>query len=483
MNVLISRGFQTWAVWLLLFHSPVISGEEHHTLRYLYPDSRTAEKLSALAISDDSQEVAIAVNSGLIHFVRIRDGETLGKVAASPFTMCYSRDNSRMIAVGRDATYVVDLSTRQKVSVDSRDVPGYVGLRAIQRNGKLVIDELIAGGPAALHGDIVVGDEITEYAESSDRDWQSALGMTGGEFSQAIRGPVRSQIRLRVLHRGETEPQIVTLERQAAKLGNTTMQFQTWTPPSIDDNLIHFGRGNRQVFALAKDGTTVGSYEPHKIRSYGQHDFAPNRSWFASLSHLKADSHSYGIEIVDLTRMELVKFVSFSGNGFQALKFGRDGNELYAASTRRVDVINAESGEFVRCYRLDGTVGDSADDNLPKRNPSFSDVNEEDGDEGGDATSVADAAADNIGANLIDAVDARIDTIAVSAKYLAVASMNGDVSLWSIENGALVTTYKLSRVESDRYRERTIEALQFSANGEWLVYYIDGVLHIVQVPQ
>ena len=167
-----------------------ISAGEHHTLRYLYEDSRIPISVRSLAMSPDSKEAALGLENGVVHFIRLADGEQTTEVKALPFDMKYCRDGSRVLMMSEYETFTLNVSTRSRTKVNTSDVPGYVGLMTVNRNGKLIVDSTVDGSPAQLCNELQRGDEIIALGDGKSGAMRDVVGMPSTQFVSQLKGPV-----------------------------------------------------------------------------------------------------------------------------------------------------------------------------------------------------------------------------------------------------------------------------------------------------
>jgi WD40 repeat protein len=447
-------------------------GGDHHTLRFLYPDSRSAKSASSLAISPDGKEVALCVEPGTVHFIRTSDGEQVSQLTARPFVMKYSQDGSRVLMVSTDGAWIVETKTRRRVSVDTDEEPGYLGLKTVERNGKLIVERLFDGGSAAECGQLVVGDEVVAFADGKSAEMQNAIGLSAADFTAKLKGPVHTFVRIQVLHKGQRPPETVLLRRRAGRITDETILFLPRAVPPITDNLVLFQRGGRHTFVSAFDGTAIGSMTSEELQHFGQHAVSPDQRRFATLSFTTRDRNKYGIEVFDVTKMERTLSLPFDRRSFAALKFSADGKELLVGSRDRIDVIDVATGKFQRSYRLDGAVTTTSEDDHPKKNPVRLD--------GGVGNSVAGAAAADVG-TIYEPPTHKVESIAVSQTLLAVASPWGHVDLWDLATGVSMKSFPLAADGQKIYGQRKVEVMEFSPDGRWFVFFVNGVLNIVDV--
>jgi WD40 repeat protein len=127
--------------------------------------------------------------------------------------------------------------------------------------------------------------------------------------------------------------------------------------------------------------------------------------------------------------------------------------------------MDVNSREFLKPLTLgweSPTVTKKADDDGPK----------------GSAASVAQAAADR---NAFPPEDPNrspqrlVACLACSSRdIVATGDLAGQVRLWDLASGKLVD--KMPCTE-----EKKVQTVRFSPDGRWLAYYVEGVLHVVDV--
>ncbi len=451
--------------------STVADAGEHHSLRFHYADFRGAKSARCLAISPDGTEVAVCVNPGIVHFVRTKDGEMAGKYESLPFEMKYSKDGSRLLIFSADNPVLLDTKTRRAVPVDTTEEAGFVGVRTIERNGKLLIDRLFDGGPAAKSGQLQIGDEVIGVSNKKAGEFESTLGMTVEQFIKRLQGPARTFVRVQILRKGHDRPEPVLLQRQPGKLTGDKLQVAEIAPVEITDKLVHFQREGRHSFLSALDGKVLAALDTEDIQQVGQYAISPDQRRFAVLSFTIADRQKYACEVFDVTKPERTLYFPFDRKSFNGLAFSADGKELLGVSNDRVDSFDAENGKFLRTYTLDGKLLTTFEDEDGP--PSEITAG------GGVGTSVARAAADRVG-SIRTPRPQRIQKIAVSAKHLAIGAPNGTVTLWDYKTGAKVASFELTTKAND-YAPTNVEALSLSEDGRWLVYYVQGTLNMVDV--
>ncbi|MBL8819376.1 MAG: hypothetical protein JNL58_25315 [Planctomyces sp.] len=462
--------FSCMVVVLAFALRPSLAGE-HHTLRYLYDDSRVPISARSLAISPDSKEAALGLDNGVVHFIRLADGEQTSEVNALPFDMKYSRDGSRILMLSEYEAFTLSTSTRSRTKVNTSDVPGYVGLMTVNRNGKLIVDATVDGSPAHLCKELQRGDEIVAIGEGKSGALQDVVGMPSTQFSSHIKGPVGTYLRISLLSKDGKTTEPILLRRSPAVSSGASVQFATMQKQVLGETLMHFQRDHRHTFASAFDGKCIGSLTTEDVNLVGQYALSPDQTLFAVLSYTVRSREQFGIEIYDLAELERRHFISFNRPSFNSLAFSSDGSELFAGSNNRIDVYDAGTGEYKR-----GLVGKD-DMSLPKptgRNPETTIS-------GSAGTSVVGAASDTVGEFTVS--ETRVEKIAVSKSIVAVAVPGGALELWDAQTGIIKTAIPAPKHGTRQYINLKVDLMQFSPDGRWLVYYIEGIFNIVDVSE
>lgn len=446
---------------------------EHHTLRYLYEDSRVPISAKSLAVSPDSNEAALGLDDGIVRFIRLTDGEQISEVKASPFDMKYCRDGSRILMMSEYETFTLNVATRSRTKANTSEVPGYVGLMTVNRSGKLIVDSTVEGSPAQLCTKLQKGDEIVAMGDGKSGQMRDVVGMPSKQFASQMKGPVGTYVRISLLRKNGETTEPILLRRSPTVASGNSAQFVNVQKQSIGETLLHFQRDRRHTFASAFDGRCIGALNTEDIDLIGQYAISPNQALFAVLSYTTNSRKQYGIEIYDLASLERKHFISFNRPSFNSIAFSSDSRHLFAASHNRVDVYDVESGGFDR-----GLVGSNGADTPPP--VAKSDVEFEGGTA---ANAVIGAARDDLGEFHVSNSEQQIEKIAVSKSLVAVAVPGGSLELWDAQKGNTLTKIAAPKHGTRQYMVPKIDLMQFSPDGRWLVYYIEGIFNIVDVSE
>ena len=448
-----------------------ISAGEHHTLRYLYKDSRVPISARSLAISPDSKEAALGLADDVVHFIRLADGEQTSEVKALPFEMKYCRDGSRILMLSEYESFTLSTSTRSRTKVNTSDVPGFLGLLTINRNGKLIIDSTVDGSPAQLCNELQRGDEIVAMGDGKTGKMLDVVGMPSTQFANQMKGPVGTYVRVSLLKKNGETTEPILLRRSPAVASGTSAQFATMQKQTISETLMHFQRDYRHTFVSAFDGKCIGALNTEDVNLVGQHAVSPDQTLFAVLSYTIRSREQFGIEVFDLTSLERKHYIPFNRPSFNSIAFSTDGSELFAGSHNRIDVYDVVTGEFKR-----GLVGTS-DTPLPAAIDKKSDKVIS----GSAGRSVIGAASDIVGEFTVS--ETRIEKIAVSTSLVAIAVPGGALELWDVQTGNIKTSIAAPKHGTRQYMTPKVDLMQFSPDGHWLVYYIEGIFNIVDVSE
>ena len=448
-----------------------ISAGEHHTLRYLYEDSRVPVSARSLAISPDSKDAALGLENGVVHFIRLADGEQTSEVKALPFDMKYCRDGSRILMMSEYEVFTLSTSTRSRTKVNTGDVPGYVGLMTVNRNGKLIVDSTVDGSPAQLCNELQRGDEIVSLGDGKTGEMLDVVGMPSAQFASRLKGPVGTYVRISVLRKNGETTEPILLRRSPAVASGASVQFAAMQKQTLGETLMHFQRDHRHTFASAFDGKCIGALNTEDINLVGQYAVSPDQTLFAVLSYTIRSREQFGIEVFDLTSLERRHFITFNRPSFNSIAFSTDSSELFAGSHNRIDVYDVVIGEFKR-----GLVGTS-DTTVPASIAKKS----EKAISGSAGRSVVGAASDIVGEFSVS--ETRIEKIAVTTSLVAVAVPGGALELWDAQTGFIRTSIAAPKHGTRQYMTPKVDLMQFSPDGHWLVYYIEGILNIVDVSE
>lgn len=439
----------------------------HHLLRLL-TDSGSPQGVRTLTFAPDGSTLLVSAGSDRVRFVRAADGEMIGEYDLVPFSMAYSRDGSRLLMTSEVDTVLLDTKRWAEVEMDHTADAGYVGVRFERKNGRVLISELLSGGPAEASGVLHVGDEVVSVGDGKSGPMTDVTGRPIAFIQELMAGPVGGFVRLGVLPRGTFKPEVHAVQRQALRQVGDELLFQPIQPGDAGENVIVMADDERRyVLRSARTGRVLSRLMPDAVENRGQWAVSPDGTRFALLARRADGEPGTAVEIFRVETGETERVVPFAKDSWYGVAFSADGSQLLVGTWDTVEVLDLERGEFVEPMRL-----------APK--PQKEEPAEPTTGGGTPGASVAVAAADIVGpiGNEDLAEDRQLTSLATSSRGLiAVGGPDGRVRLWDLNAKRPVYAF-------ERLAEEPVTKIAFSPDGRWLTYYVEsGELHLVDVSE
>ena len=212
---------------------------QHHTARFFtsYGSPRQVEQLD---FAPDGNHLALAITGGPLTIVDTSTANVSKEIKFDPFRIGYSQNSQQILAFSDRHTKLVKADTGELVDVIWRLPLGYLGCRLQQQSGKLVIDSLVDGGPAAASGKIHTGDEVTGYAFHGYAT--SLLGKTVEDANKALNGPAGTNVTLQLVSNQDAKSYEVELRRAPATIQGKNYTFHDFHAGASTPHL-HCRRG------------------------------------------------------------------------------------------------------------------------------------------------------------------------------------------------------------------------------------------------
>lgn len=452
----------------------VLAGQ-HYTIRV-----EGRRELFSTAFSPDSQRLAVK-NTKSLYLVNVPTGDLIKHQRLNAISVGFTITSHKLFVLmpNRCAHYDADTGERM-AEKETRRPWGYVGTALEARNGKLLVNKLVPGSPAAKSGEIGVGDEIVGYANGQFEDIKSLVGASVDSAVGSIRGVRGSSVRIQYIPKGSIDEKVVLLQRsEHEQRGNdlvylpfekTPATAQTvfgWLPQEVElwncnrgrlidlFELQHVKRPQAaiQVFDEGKQLICIAPYRdpPDSATSQIDAELARRRGKAKSRSRSIGDSieeelslatgvrqlpkaRYYGAEIRDITTGKTRHFPvetsdrvfgQFNISGCSTIKSNGEA-KLVLATARKIRFYDIQSGEKLREFE-------------------------------------ADPNSDYI----------TVNSMAASNKLVAAGNIKGKVRLLTHE-GEFVR-------EIENRETGQIESLKFSPDGKWLAYVVSSVLHLVEI--
>ena len=474
----------TRAVFMLSIHAVLLvpqltSAAGHYTARLSRTGYVIGPEVKDLVFSPDSSQLLVGADGGTF-LVQPRGAEILEHIRFSPFSMNYSKDGSRAFLIGRYGRRLLDMKLGSEVSHESAGTPGYVGLSFARRNGKLVIAGIDPGSPAAKGRKIRIGDELIAVGSGKTGRMQRVIRRTPQEAACWTKGPAGTFVRLTVVAYGQIEEQTYVLQRLARKQDAGRNVYLPFAGVESQDHVVWSLTGGNLVFCSARTGQAVSTLQMTNLaNNAGTPAVSPDSKQFALLGRYidppkrtkvsKLDAgeartpdnggniaagvvkstaseagwsrkrkSKFGVEIYDIATRKMTATFPVASEGvrsivpvraFYGMRFSHDGSQLIVGTWSALNVYDIAGGKKI------GQI------TPPKRK------------------------------------DYRtVETFAVSDRLAAVGGVEGEVWLMDLKSGLLQQEIKNRETDA-------IEQMEFSPDGNWLAYAVDGVLHVVDVTE
>lgn len=425
-------------------------------------------KVESLTFSPDSSELAICTTGRLI-FLDVDSGDITMTLKRAPFSLAYSKDGSRIHTVEPNGFHWLDAKTKTDLNMRLVGEPGYIGLAVAEKNGKLVISELHAGGPAKSNGKIAVGDELIGIGTGENGRIASVIGVNQKKAVELMKGNAGEAIQLSIIPHGEIDDATHTIFRQKRKFENGQYEFYDLPKRELDDRVgVSFENGYH-VFSHSKDARFVSRVQMKYIENHrGSDGISSDGAIYVFASkyeNLPTDFKSIpspkkknnddanpaaivgkstrdllgmsdsapdlGVEIFDIsTGKQLATFpvdvrpLPTGGAYVHKLAFSHDKKQLIVTTNSSVGYYEIESGQIGKIFKLDPSWG--------------------------------------------------VTSSACNDKYVAIGNMFGLVAVFDYESGEKIK-------EITTREKKSIERAEWSPDGNWLAFYSAGVLHSVHV--
>ncbi len=456
------------AVFALLFGCAIsvhADDEVHHTLRYLTTGGYSEQNMRTIGFSPDSSQIVFSVG-GKLDFIDPHLGRITGQHEARPFTAVYTRDGSRIYMISEYEATLLDTLTGTKINATFHRTPGYIGLEIEEQSGKLLVQGIRADGPASKVEGLKVGDEIVGYAQGRNGYMINVTGWKRQDLLDRLQGTAGTYLQLKVLPKGkfgDDNAKIYTIRRLPGESKNNSFTFKPFTPAIIDDNLAWCISDDHHEFRSAATGLPVARLQTIDVDNVGQYAISPDQTKFAIVARPKENSKTNAVEVFDIATQDRLAYIPMVLGTFNDIEFCADNNRVLVSTYDTVEVCDVAKSKLVG--RLD----------LGWKPPE---EKEEEGEAYGDAGVVVGASQDRAAFSERDKNRSPVQLVselAVSSRgIVATGDGMGNLKLWDLNSGELLK-------ELPKNPEKHLDALLFSPDGKWLVYFIHGVLHIVDV--
>lgn len=454
---------------LLCICSAVVSAVEpgaHHTFRYL-TTSGYPRTLKTMTFSPDGNQLAVVVG-GTVDFIDTRLGQVTGQYKASPFMLRYTRDGGRLYMIESSRDVLLDTLVGSQIETRYQIKPGFVGFKLEKESGKLLIKKIFPGGPVSDVPGIGINDELVAVAQGRNGSMRELVGREVQEAIKLLKGPAGTYLQLQILPRGKFGKDSLTthvIRRAPGEIVGDSVRFLELAPVTAGDTLAWCVVDGRFEFRDTQTGTPIAQLNTIDVSNRGLGVISPDQSKFAFVARTKSGNPRLAVEVFEIATQERLAYMPLPKSSSYDIDFAADNNRVLVATWDSVEVANTAQGRFDS--RL--TLGWNPLPQPKENKRSYGSV-------ANIVTSVADSIADgsNYGKDGLRSQYNLVSKLAVSSKNIvATADDSGRVKLWDF-SGELLRELPQSPADDPK-------AMEFSADGKWLAYHIEGVLHLVDV--
>ena len=169
------------------------------------------------------------------------------------------------------------------------------------------------------------------------------------------------------------------------------------------------------------------------------------------------------MEVYDLATQVRLAIIPLSTSSFIDIAFAADNNRVLVGTWDTVEVCDIAKAEVVS--RM--TLGYQ----MPKKDDSYR-----------NSGSIGSQVMSQVRAELADGSEGRVGSprqlvalLAASVRdVVAVGDLSGNIGIWDLNSGEHVNSIPAEQ-------DKPVEQLEFSPDGRWLAYYVDGSLHLEDV--
>ena len=380
-----------------------VSVGDRFTVRLKDPNGYGRPDVRAMAFSPDGSELAVSTKRDL-QFIRTSDGELTTRLKQSPFSIVYSKDGNRFYSIGESGSKIFHCQGKSEIPINFRRIKGFVGIQVANKNGKIVVDSIAPGSPAAKSDLLSVGDEIVGIADGRTSKITSVVGEDIKRFAKRLSGPAGTELKLATIARGKIDESNILLERHSLGSTNGQTTFESYVPNDIDDSVLWCMSGGYHEFRSARDGSFITALSSQNLsNTRGSIGVSPDSKLFAwagkyievpesartlrkktMLARRKASgdfdegyedgvagaameeagydydyepTNFFGVEIRSINTRNLVATFptaldvkSFDGSVFKGIEFDEENKHLVIATATQVHIYELETGNLLRQF-------------------------------------------------------------------------------------------------------------------------------------
>ncbi|HQX50906.1 MAG TPA: hypothetical protein PLR25_13415 [Planctomycetaceae bacterium] len=448
----------------LLAIEPVES-PAHHSFRY-HTSYGSPEPMHTMEFSPDSRQLAASVAEHL-DVIDLRKGEIVQTVSMKPQSLTFTQDGKRLYAVFYDESRLLELPSGDVIPTKYEAVMAGPGINLEERNGKLLVRSLLKDSSADAGHELKPGDELVAFGESQNGKMKRLTGQSVMDATKVLQGYGGTFVRLTFLPRGRygaKNEKTIILRRTHATETNQKVAANTYEKCKLPSSLAQCMVGSIRCleFRNAATGDPVIYLETIDIANVGLNAMSPDQSKFAILGP-RMDSNGLAVEVYDLASQKRLAFIPVSSRHLSDITFASDNNSVLVGGWDSIEACDSTTGAIVSRkklgYQLHKKVSSDPTGESVKQ-PVMSSVQPQ---------RSVDSPAEKESSHQL------VVKLSVSPKnLLASGDSAGNIRVWDLETNKL-----LASIPGEK--DHTVEQLQFSPDGQWLAYYVGGMLHVERV--
>ena len=438
---------------------------QHHTVRFLHSWGK-ARHIEDVAFSPDGKYLAVAVEDGPVTIIETSTGDIAHEFKVAPFEIAFSADGGHLLGIGQSGTALMNIRSRSISNVNWRIPEGYVGCTFKEKSGKLVVDSVWDGGPAAASAKIGKGDEIIAITSIGVK--YSLLGRSAENLEEPLAGPPGTSVTLHMIPKGTTVPVDILLRRKGATKNGDRYMFQEFRGGQSAQTCFCVSRSSF-VLLDANTGHLVSVVRPVDCKLNGPYAVSPDGRLLASAGNLvdptKGGSSGIALEVYDVATQERTHFATLDVQTIHELRFTPDSGKILIGDRDRIAVYDLQTDRF-------------AEPVLIGFNPHEAEKPE--AWENSLAGSIFGPHSDDSRISRVQASETLLTSFDISTDgtMVAVGSPYGQCSIYSTTENKCLATIGARNEDRDSAEETT-----FSPDGRWVSFFVDGTMNIVSVPE
>jgi WD40 repeat protein len=287
------------------------------------------------------------------------------------------------------------------------------------------------------------------------------------DATKVLQGYGGTFVRLTVLPRGRygaKNERTIILRRTHALKTNQKVAANTYEKCELPSSLAQCMVGNDRCheFRNAATGDPVIHLSTIDIESIGLQAMSPDQSRFAVIGPTK-DSRGIAIEVYELASQKRLAFIPLSSRSFSDIVFAPDNKSILVGGWDSIEIYDSTTGTAVSRKKLGYQQHRKVNGNQTIESveePVMSSVQPQ---------RTVESPAEN------ESPRQLVSKLAVSpGNLLALGESTGNIRIWD-----LATNKLLASIPGEQ--DQVVERLQFSPDGQWLAYYVGGMLHVERV--